>query len=424
MKLHCASASVGEPLDLVSVGHFVRDDHRFLWLRPGDDDGIIAWGEVADWAPDTDHRSAAEFAADIARTMPDSPQPALIVGGFAFDPDRTASGRWDAFRSGRLIVPATQIIRRDGTITVQTFAADAAAADRRLRDAARMIELARFRGVIEFDELDITIEDETADHYRGIVKQAIDVIENTSLEKVVLARAIDIHGEIPLGAWLASLRGRYSTCAVFARGEGDRTFFGASPETLVRVVGNEVTTAALAGTRPRGANDSEDASLGQELMTSPKERAEHQFVVDEVRRKLAATGVELDELADTELMRIPGIQHLFTPVSGRRPADVSILDLVEALHPTPAVGGTPNTTALAWIRDNEDLDRGWYAAPVGWTDTSGQGEFRVGLRSGLFSPTTTRLFAGCGIVAESDPDDELEETKTKFGALLSCLGQQ
>ena len=424
MKLHCASATVDEPLDLVSVGHFVRDDHSLLWLRPGDDDGIIAWGEVADWAPDTDHRTAAEFAAHIARAMPVSPQPALIVGGFAFDPDRAPSGRWDAFRSGRLIVPATQIIRRDGTITVQTFAADAKVADRRLRDAARMIELARFRGLIEFDELDITIEDETADHYHGIVKRAVEAIENTSLDKVVLARAIDIHGEIPLGAWLASLRARYSTCAVFARGEGERTFFGASPETLVRVVGDEVSTAALAGTRPRGDDDTADDALGTELMTSSKERAEHQFVVDEVRRKLAATGVRLDRPAETKLMRIPGIQHLFTPVSGHRPANLSILDLVEALHPTPAVGGTPNASALAWIRDNEDLDRGWYAAPVGWTDTSGQGEFRVGLRSGLFSPTTTRLFAGCGIGAESNPDDELEETRTKLSALLSCLGQQ
>ena len=283
MNLHCASATVEEPLDFVSVGHFVRDDHRFLWLRPGDDDGIIAWGEVAEWATDTDHRSAAEFASDIARVMPDSPQPALIVGGFAFDPQRGSSGRWDAFRSGRLIVPATQIIRRDGTITVQTFSTDAATADRRLRDAAEMIELARFRGLIEFDELDVTIEDDTADHYSGIVKRAVDVIQNTSLEKVVLARAIDIHGEIPLGAWLAALRARYSTCAVFARGEGERTFFGASPETLVRVIGDHVTTAALAGTRPRGADDETDAALGHELMTSGKERAEHQFVIDEVR---------------------------------------------------------------------------------------------------------------------------------------------
>lgn len=422
MTVHCASAEVREPLDLVSVGHFVEDDHRFLWLRPGDEDGVIAWGEIDDWSADSDPRTASQFARDVAATITDAPRPALIVGGFAFDPTAQVSPRWSAFGSGRLIVPATQIIRRHGATMVQTFGRSRAAAASRLTEAEHMIELGRRRGVIEFDELETTVRDETADHYRAIVKQAVEDIADGPLDKVVLARAIDIDGQIPLGAWLAALRARYTTCAVFARGEGERTFFGASPETLVRVVGRRVVTAALAGTRPRGATPEEDAELAGELTASPKERAEHQFVLDEIRRRLTAAGVALDPSPPTTVLTLPGIQHLHTPIEGRRPESLSILDLVARLHPTPAVGGTPNDLALEWIREHEDLDRGWYAAPVGWTDTSGQGEFRVGLRSGLFSPTTTRLFAGCGIVADSDPDEELDETNTKFGALRSCLG--
>jgi len=445
MSIAVAWAHVEGPLDLVSVGHFVRDGHRFLWLSgqtadteasphsrganltapdtsSHDRDGIIAWGEVDDWAADAD-RTAAEFVGSLPESMPDSPRPPIVVGGFAFDPKRPATDRWARFGAGRLIVPATQVIRRNGETLVQSFGRDQAEADARLANAQTMIDAGRGRGVISFEDLDVTIRDRTADNYYAIVKQAVESIDSGHLDKVVLARAIDIVGYIPLGAWLAALRAKFSTCAVFARGEGPRTFFGASPEVLVKVDGQTVRTAAIAGTRPRGHDEVEDERLGTELMASPKERAEHRFVVDEIRARLTKAGVELNGSPPTGVLRIPGIQHLLTPITGRRDKTISILDLVETLHPTPAVGGNPNDAAVEWIRDHEDLDRGWYGGPVGWTDTSGQGEFRVGLRSGLHDADGARLFAGCGIVAASVPEEELEETRTKFAALLSCLGQ-
>ena len=423
MTIFVSSADVDEPLDLVSVGHFVRDDHRFLWLRPGVEDGIIAWGEIGQWSGHHD-LTAPEFVATVTATMPQTPQPPLIVGGFCFDSKKPSSDIWADFGPGRLIVPATQIIRRQGRTVVQTFGTDRESANARLTEATEMIRLARDRGLIEFEELTVTIDDYTADHYYGIVKRAIEAIEAGGLDKVVLARAIDIVGAIPLGAWLAALRARFGTCAVFARGEGPRTFFGASPEVLVRVDNERVYTAALAGTRSRGDTVAVDRALADELLRSPKEQAEHTFVLDEIRARLEKSGVDLDASPPTRVMAIPGIQHVYTPITGRREPETSILDLVSNLHPTPAIGGSPNQAALDWIRDHEDLHRGWYGAPVGWTDTSGQGEFRVGLRSGLHGPQGTRLFAGCGIVAESDPEDELEETRTKFNALLSCLGRQ
>ena len=278
------------------------------------------------------------------------------------------------------------------------------------------------RGVLDLAPIPLDIVDRTADHYRTIVASAVDAIGAGLFEKAVLARSIELNAEVPLGAWLTRLRERFPTCAVFARGEGSRTFFGATPEVLVRVVGDRVETAALAGTRPRSADPDIDAKLSEDLWNSSKDRHEHALVVDEIRSRLADAGVMLDEVPDTAIMKIPGIQHLHTPISGTRPSDVGIFDLVTRLHPTPAVGGKPSAEALSWIADNEDLDRGWYAAPIGWSDLDGAGEFRVGLRSGLHGPERTILYAGCGIVAGSDPDDELAETRTKFGALLDAIG--
>ena len=417
---HCEWAELADPLDLIAVGRYVRDDHHFLWLQPGDALGIIAWGELAAWSP-SDQVSAQQFVAEVRDQLPDAPIPPVVVGGFAFDDRRPTTLPWSKFGAGRLIVPSTQIIRRDGRVVAMAFGADRDQARLRLEHAHNMVEAASHRGELALPDLDIELVDTTGEHYRSIVADAVDTIGRGDLEKVVLARGVAVDGDVPLGAWLSRLRARFPSCAVFARGEGSRTFFGASPEMLVRVEGESVETVALAGTRPRSEDPVEDARLADELRTSPKEQHEHQVVIDSIRRALGDSGVRLDPAPPTKVLQLPGIQHLRTPVSGRRDESIGVLDLVDRLHPTPAVGGQPQADALEWIREHESLDRGWYAAPVGWTDIEGNGEFRVGLRSGLHGPDRTLLFAGCGIVAGSDPDEELAETMTKFGALLGAI---
>ncbi|MCP3936505.1 MAG: isochorismate synthase [Actinomycetia bacterium] len=418
--LHCVSSEVAEPVDLIAVGHFVRDDHRFLWLRPGGGEGIITWGHVDSWSPGDG--TAADFVTAVRRSLPDTPLPAVFVGGLAFDPERPRTLPWSSFGSGRLIFPASQLVRRDGRLVLMAFGENAEQARIRHDHALTMVEAAEHRGLLDLPDIDLQIEDHTADHYRKVVSRAVDEIEAGSFEKAVIARSIELSASVPLGAWLTRLRSRFPTCAIFARGEGSRTFFGATPEVLVRVQNATIETAALAGTRPRSDDPETDARYGDELRSSAKEQHEHTVVVDQIRSRLAAAGIEKVDVAETTVMKIPGIQHLYTPIDAKLPPGVGILDLVERLHPTPAVGGSPRDTALRWIRDNEELDRGWYAAPVGWTDTEGAGEFRVALRSALHGPERTILFAGCGIVAGSDPDDELEETRTKFGALLDTIG--
>lgn len=183
-----------------------------------------------------------------------------------------------------------------------------------------------------------------------------------------------------------------------------------------------VETDALAASRPRHPDPDRDAALGEELLTDPKELAEHRFVVEALRRTLVTAGVALDERPEPALRVLPGIQHLITPVHGTMASTAtSAVALASRLHPSPAVGGTPGPAAARFIREHEGFDRGWYAGPVGWIDLDGQGEFHVALRSGLLDDNGLRLFAGAGIVAGSDPDRELAETTVKLHAVLDAL---
>jgi isochorismate synthase len=201
----------------------------------------------------------------------------------------------------------------------------------------------------------------------------------------------------------------------------------ASPERLVALSDGVVRNGALAGTAPRGRSPEEDERLGRELRESKKEQAEHAAVAVAVRAALEDVCTPLSGPEAPRLMRIDGLQHLETPFTAHlRPehAELSVLDLVARLHPTPAVAGLPREAALAWIAAREGLERGWYAGPVGYVDAEGGGEFRVALRSGFVrnrAPARAWLYAGAGIVPGSEPESELRETRLKLRALLAPL---
>jgi isochorismate synthase len=222
-------------------------------------------------------------------------------------------------------------------------------------------------------------------------------------------------------AVLRALGTRYNDCYLFAIDRGGRCFLGATPERLVRKSGALVKTTCLAGTTRRGGTPDEDEILGADLLASGKNRAEHAVVVHMIAGAMQAVCTDLQRPNTPTLLRLANVQHLYTPIVGRLRDGVSLLDLVARLHPTPAVGGFPRAAALAHIRAVEGMDRGWYAAPVGWLDARGDGEFAVALRSALLHGDTARLFAGCGIMADSEPDAEYAETLVKLRAMLSAL---
>ena len=178
---------------------------------------------------------------------------------------------------------------------------------------------------------------------------------------------------------------------------------------------------SLAGSIRRGKTPAEDARLGQTLLDSAKDRAEHAVVVRALGEALGETCDRLQVSDTPSLLKLGHIQHLCTPITGHLANGHTLLDLVERLHPTPAVGGRPREAALRLIRACEGLDRGWYAGPVGWLDAQGEGEFAVALRSALLHGNTATLFAGCGIVADSDPEREYAESRLKLKPMLTAL---
>ncbi len=260
----------------------------------------------------------------------------------------------------------------------------------------------------------------SADDWCTLVERTTKAIADSALDKVVLAREVVVTADAPIDvlAVLRRLRAGYPTCHVF----NIDGFVGASPELLVSRAGDVVRSHPMAGTAPRGGDPSSDARLAASLLASAKDREEHQITIDMVHDTLLPWCSYLDYEAEPSIVPVANVQHLATLVEGRlsQPAP-SVLELVRALHPTPAVCGQPRDLALAYILDHEGFDRGRYAGAAGWVDANGNGAWAVSVRTAQLDGTTARLCAGCGIVADSDPDTELEESRNKLQALLSSI---
>ena len=256
------------------------------------------------------------------------------------------------------------------------------------------------------------------------VATAVDRIKAGRLQKVVLARDLyaSVSGPIDERLLLGRLAERYPDCYTFACGG----LVGATPELLIRRQGLQISSLVLAGTAPRGDDPAQDAALGTALLASAKDTEEHGYAAAGVRESLARLCDGLTVAPRPELLRLANVQHLATTISGRLSARAdgtspSVLALADALHPTAAVCGTPAETAMELIRELEGMDRGRYAGPVGWVDGAGNGEWCIALRCAELDGTRARLFAGGGIVADSDPAAELAETQAKLRPMQSAL---
>lgn len=260
--------------------------------------------------------------------------------------------------------------------------------------------------------------------FKSSVSTALDAIDRGAFEKIVLARAIDLTADAPLHPLeaLAGLRERFPDCFSFsiANGSGD-SFIGASPERLVRVSQNVLEADVLAGTTSRGRGAAADAAMAAELQASTKDRHEHQLVLDSVLRHLRDLGLDPEFPPAPGMRKLANLQHLHTPVRATLPAGIKLIDALTALHPTPAVGGSPREKAVESIGELEEFTRGLYAGAIGWMNARGGGEFMVGIRSALVRENRARVYAGAGIVAGSTPEKEFAETDLKFRALLEGL---
>jgi salicylate biosynthesis isochorismate synthase/menaquinone-specific isochorismate synthase len=261
------------------------------------------------------------------------------------------------------------------------------------------------------------------EHYEAAVARAVERIRAGALDKVVLAREVQVHApaapDVP--AVLGVLREAFPSCHVFCAARGDSAFIAASPELLVRREGLRAGTLALAGSTRRSADPAVDDHLGEQLLRSDKDREEQAIVTRRIMRALRPHSVWVTAAEEPVIARMANIQHLATPIRAQLAHPVSAVELAGLLHPTPAVGGEPLDAAAPLIPALEGLDRGWYAGPVGWTDHNEDGEFCVALRCALITGTVARCYAGVGVVRDSDPAAELAETEVKLAALLPVL---
>jgi menaquinone-specific isochorismate synthase len=324
---------------------------------------------------------------------------------------------------GALVVPRVVIGRRDGDawITTITRAGDRPAAarlaDRMVADALGGFTTPR-QAPSQFTLTSVMDHDA----WEELVAGAVARIDDGALGKVVLARQIDVTANRPFvtSDVLSRLLALYPTCMVF-RVDG---FLGASPELLIERRHTHVASHPLAGTIGRSGDLATDEALIAGLLASPKERREHAYVIEDLRRTLGPLCESLDVPDKPTVLELRNVSHLATRLTGvlsAGPVVPSALQLVAEVHPTPAVGGTPTGEAVAYIGEVEGFDRGRYAGPVGWMDARGDGSWAIGLRSAYVAGDHATMYAGVGIVAGSRPGIELQETQLKLQALLAAL---
>ncbi|MFD2406721.1 isochorismate synthase [Azorhizophilus paspali] len=408
--------------------------HAFFWAFNDPQLALVGLGQAAELVPQPGQglvslqQAWREMLGDALIVGPEKPH---LLGGLAFDRQAAVSPLWSSFAYGALVLPEILLIgRRQGSAlllsTRVSARTDCNALCERLLAAVRELASTTRQGpapTSERNNLLSRCDSLPADCWKAKVADAVDAIGQGRMEKVVLARQVDFEAEqdFSLEATLRYLRQANDSTYLFAIRRGEHCFLGATPERLVRLEGRELYTTALAGSTPRGHGPDEDLYNGNRLLDSAKDRHEHALVVNALKSSLEAHVETLQVPAMPSLHKLPHIQHLQTLVRGRVRPDVDLLTLVDALHPTPAVGGVDKEHAIAYIRDQEGLNRGWYAAPVGWLNSDGNGEFAVALRSALIHGRQAHLFAGCGIVEGSDPEHEYQETCVKLRTMISAL---
>lgn len=372
-------------------------------------------------------------------------QPTLF-GGFAFDKQKPCSSKWQDFPQASLTLPqfvlSTQKQAKDEdnyshTLIINCLVdehTDAHGLSYQLAAKWQML-VARVANLnaknsesnSTYNQSDIEPSTADKDIWQSRVANAVAAIHNDAMpevmQKVVLARGDTLNIDCCPGELLNDLAQRFPQAYLFAFARGESCFFGATPERLLSCNKGKIATVALAGSAPRGSSELADQQLGEALLNSEKDRVEHDMVVQHLHGILSehCETVSFDRVP--KLHKLAQIQHLLTPMHGAAKGEVVLLDVLESMHPSAAVGGLPRELALDYIREHENLDRGWYAAPVGWLDANGDGEFAVALRSALINLKNhdMTLFAGCGIVAASNPVHEYRESCIKMNAIREAI---
>ncbi|SIT85827.1 isochorismate synthase [Edaphobacillus lindanitolerans] len=423
------------PLAFFEAGENEFAGRRFYWENRDKTLKLVGIGHAMTLTSDAADGRFADVRAQWQRlcsvlVKEEGDLPPVLFGGFSFDPENHPSDEWKGFPPAYFAVPQFQLAEKGGrtfvSINLVTEGETAAEDFERLRLICEsMIHEAQVMERTPAQKPEVSALDELArSDYLEAVGEVTGRIRAGEAEKVVIARSVQLafdEAATP-SSILENLSAEQQESYLFGLESGSKLFFGATPERLVEIRDGQALTACVAGSIRRGKTASEDRELGEGLLHDPKNRSEHQYVVSMIGDVFRSFCEEVRIPAGPRLLKVRDIQHLFTPVEGIPNPDKDLLDFVEALHPTPALGGTPREAALPIIRESERMDRGFYGAPVGWMDSEGNGEFAVAIRSALLEGSGARLYAGGGIVADSVPEEEYEETWVKFRPVLRALG--
>ena len=439
-RLVSATTEIDPAVDptAVAAGSRLAADRWFCWEQPDRGFALAGVGTAAEVVSRGDQRFR-DLAEGCARTMHDrvaSEPEELPAGagpvwatGLAFAPEGGSEPIWSSLPPALAVLPELSIVRADGCafVTASVLLHPGVSPEAALQGTTGRLSALRAAPLTPADPHPSAATAISGRHpperYERIVATAVERIRAGLVDKVVLARQLTVEAAAAIepGAMLGSLRDLFPSCFCFCFGTPEAAFVGASPELLVRRSGPVAATVALAGTTSRSADAAVDDHLGEAMLRSPKVRDEHGIVVSRIERSLRPHAVWVHAEGEPFVIKVGNLQHVATPIRAQLAQSRSAIELAGSLHPTPAIGGEPREPALELITEIEGIDRGWYTGPVGWMDAAEDGEFCVGLRSALLRDRAAHLFAGCGIVADSDPAAELQESELKFEALLPLL---
>lgn len=404
----------------------LTEDAFFYWQNENDSVEMIGIGATLLLQSGAEEERFHEIESSVRLLRQRAEDDFLLFGSFTFDAAHEPSPEWNAYENALFIVP-TYCIRRDGDVWSKTITVYCEPEEKDELLNQRVEQWEQLQREKEENAKFVTytkLEERQVEQYRESIPQMTSLIREGKAHKVVLARSLRLQFEQhpQIASLMEQLNEQQKNSYRFAFHIDDSTFIGATPERLIKVNHRQANSESIAGSIRRGNTAEEDKKLGESLLADEKNREEHHYVVEMIEpifQELCETYTMPDR---PQLLKMRDIQHLHTPIQGEMKDDVTILQFIERLHPTPALGGVPTKVSLEYIRQFERQDRGLYAAPIGWFDTEGNGEFAVAIRSALLKDNAAYLYAGGGIVADSNVEHEYQETWNKFSPMLRIFG--
>ena len=410
---------------------------HFYWENCSKQEAVAAWGVTKSNYTESNSRFslAQDFVRECFSQIVRKGNNNLGIGkpsvfcSFTFFNDVEPS---EPFKSGTLFLPRFQVVKKNkNCCLIVNFPVSKKQNEAQIvKQIKQKLDNINWTGLetlnVDKNNRLLSIDREQhqdSDYFKSVVTSALNEIAVDKLSKIVVAHTTEIKSSKPfkIVESLSNLRQLHPDCYIFSTSNGRGQYFiGASPERLISVQNRQLVTDALAGSAPRGANNTEDLHLANLLLKNRKEKREHKAVSDFMMERLRSMGLKPQQLP-LQLLKLSNIQHLWTPIYAHLPADIEPLEIVALLHPTPAVAGVSTEAACQKIRHYEKCDRSLYAAPLGWIDYEGNGEFIVGIRSALIDGDRARLYAGAGIVSGSNPSREFDEVQLKLQSLLKAL---